>query len=217
MDRGSQILVVAPSNAAADNIAERLHKIPAFQGLFLRIYGDKREDLFHCTKKTLQEHPYRLLSYFFNSHHVSLQLRNILDEKDYDIGKLNKREFDVLVQELKNAFDDIAKNMPIIITTCQNTLNQKLQGLTFSRVIIDEAAQAKEIEIIQSILDAKQVVMIGDQQQLGPVYKGSINGCDSMFSRLIHGGYPYIMLNKQYRMNPKILNLPNHLFYDDKI
>jgi hypothetical protein len=53
MDRGSQILVVAPSNAAADNIAERLHKIPAFQGLFLRIYGDKREDLFHCTKKTL--------------------------------------------------------------------------------------------------------------------------------------------------------------------
>jgi len=72
MDRRSQILVVAPSNAAADNIAERLYKIPAFHGLFLRIYGDKREDLFHCTKKTLKEHPYRLLSYFFNSHHVSL-------------------------------------------------------------------------------------------------------------------------------------------------
>ena len=118
MDRGSQILVVAPSNAAADNIAERLHKIPAFQGLFLRMYGDKREDMFHCTKKSLDEHPYRFLYHFFNSHHVSVQLRNILEEKDYDIGKLSKREFDVLVQELKKAFYDIAKNMPIIITTC---------------------------------------------------------------------------------------------------
>jgi hypothetical protein len=71
MDRGSQILIVAPSNAAADNIAERLHKIPAFKGIFLRIYGDKREDMFHCTKKTLDEYPYRILSYFFNSSLVS--------------------------------------------------------------------------------------------------------------------------------------------------
>ena len=59
--------------------------------------------------------------------------------------------------------------------------------------------------------------MIGDQKQLGPVYSGMINGCDSMFSRLIHGNYPYTMLNKQYRMNLKILDMPNHLFYDDKI
>ena len=62
-------------------------------------------------------------------------------------------------------------------------------------MIIDEASQAKEIEILQSIRNSKQVVMIGDQKQLGPVYKGEIDGPDSLFSRLILGGLPYIMLN----------------------
>jgi superfamily I DNA and/or RNA helicase len=48
----------------------------------------------------------------------------------------------------------------------------KLQGFEFSRVIIDEASQAKEAEVLQSIKTARQVVMIGDQKQLGPVFKG---------------------------------------------
>ena len=104
-----------------------------------------------------------------------------------------------------------------MITTCQNTLNSKLKDFEFSRVIIDEASQAKEIEVLQAIKNAKQVVMIGDQMQLGPVFKGEIDGPDSMFYRLILGGLPYIMLNKQYRMHAKILKMPNQLFYENKI
>ena len=84
-------------------------------------------------------------------------------------------------------------------------------------MIIDEASQAKEIEVLQSIRHASQVVMIGDQKQLGPVYKGQIEGPDSMFSRIIQGGYPYIMLNQQYRMQGKILKIPNQLFYNNEI
>lgn len=84
-------------------------------------------------------------------------------------------------------------------------------------MIIDEASQAKEIEVLQSIRHASQVVMIGDQKQLGPVYKGQIEGPDSMFSRIIQGGYPYIMLNQQYRMQGKILKIPNQLFYSNEI
>ncbi len=59
--------------------------------------------------------------------------------------------------------------------------------------------------------------MIGDQKQLGPVYKGMVDGPDSMFARLIEAGYPYLMLNEQYRMNSKILKMPNMLYYDGKI
>ena len=60
--------------------------------------------------------------------------------------------------------------------------------------------------------------MIGDQKQLGPVFKGQIDGPDSMFSRLIQGGrIPLTMLTWQYRMQESILKMPNYLYYDNKI
>lgn len=62
-----QILVVSPSNSAADNIAEKLNQIPQFSDKkFLRIYGEKLEDYYHFSKETLTSQPYRLLSHFIN-------------------------------------------------------------------------------------------------------------------------------------------------------
>jgi hypothetical protein len=37
------------------------------------------------------------------------------------------------------------------------------------RVIVDEAAQAKEPEILIPIIGAEQIVLIGDHKQLGPI------------------------------------------------
>ena len=48
----------------------------------------------------------------------------------------------------------------------------KIPGL---RVIVDEAAQALEAQILIPILAAEQIVLVGDHQQLGPVYNGSYN------------------------------------------
>lgn len=59
--------------------------------------------------------------------------------------------------------------------------------------------------------------MIGDHKQLGPIYKTEIKGPQSLFERLIEGGYPYTMLEDCYRMHPYLLNIPNTMFYDNKI
>ena len=48
----------------------------------------------------------------------------------------------------------------------------KIPGL---RVIVDEAAQALEPQILIPILAAEQIVLVGDHQQLGPVYNGTYN------------------------------------------
>ena len=64
---------------------------------------------------------------------------------------------------------------------------------------------------------ADQVVLIGDHKQLGPIYKQEVQKCDSMFSRLIEGGFQFTMLTTQYRMHPYLLTVPNVLFYDNKI
>jgi len=42
-------------------------------------------------------------------------------------------------------------------------------------VIVDEAAQALEPQILIPILAAEQIVLVGDHQQLGPVYNGTYN------------------------------------------
>jgi len=80
----AKILVVAPSNAAADNIAEKLNCDPQYAGKFLRVYGDKLEDTFHFTKEQLTEEPYRVLSHFVNSNYASQGLMEILENKDFN-------------------------------------------------------------------------------------------------------------------------------------
>lgn len=54
-----RILVCAPSNTAADFIAERLYQIPLLQDKVIRFYPDKREDIFNIDLDRLK--PYHML------------------------------------------------------------------------------------------------------------------------------------------------------------
>ena len=64
------------------------------------------------------------------------------------------------------------KKIPIIVTTCKAVQSRALKDIRFRKVVIDEATQALEIETVLTMTDADQVVLIGDQMQLGPIYKG---------------------------------------------
>ncbi len=55
-----RILVCAPSNTAADFIAERLFQIPLLQDKIIRFYPDKREDIFNINIERLK--PYHMLA-----------------------------------------------------------------------------------------------------------------------------------------------------------
>ena len=55
-----RILVCAPSNTAADFIAERLFQIPLIQDKVIRFYPDKREDIFNINVDKVK--PYHMLS-----------------------------------------------------------------------------------------------------------------------------------------------------------
>lgn len=60
MQKQEKILICAPSNYAADLIAERLYAIPIISEKFIRFYGAKKEDIFNMNLKTLK--PYSLVS-----------------------------------------------------------------------------------------------------------------------------------------------------------
>ena len=59
--------------------------------------------------------------------------------------------------------------------------------------------------------------MVGDQNQLGPTFNLNIEGPTSLFSRLIEAGHPYSFLDTQYRMHEALMQVPNMLFYENKI
>ena len=53
-------------------------------------------------------------------------------------------------------------------------------------MIIDEAAQSSEVETLEALRYAEQLVLVGDHLQLGPVFKVEVQeGTESMFARLI--------------------------------
>lgn len=57
--RSNKILICAPSNTAADFIAERLQTIPSLNSRFIRFYSQNKEDIFNIDKSMVK--PYTLL------------------------------------------------------------------------------------------------------------------------------------------------------------
>jgi regulator of nonsense transcripts 1 len=97
-----------------------------------------------------------------------------------------------------------------------------LKGLRFRAVLLDEATQAVEPEaLIPVVHGAKQLVLIGDHRQLGPIVmnkqaaRAGFN--QSLFERLILLGCRPIRLQVQYRMHPCLSAFPSNAFYDGSL
>ena len=73
----------------------------------------------------------------------------------------------------------------IYITSCSFATDKLIRDFNIQRVIIDEATMANEIQSFLCLDKAKQIVLIGDDKQLGPVLKYGVRGPTSMFERLI--------------------------------
>jgi regulator of nonsense transcripts 1 len=94
--------------------------------------------------------------------------------------------------------------------------------MKFRTVLIDESTQSAEPEcMIPLVLGCKQVVLVGDHQQLGPVImnkkaaKAGLN--QSLFERLVFLGLAPIRLNVQYRMHPCLSQFPSNMFYEGSL
>lgn len=100
--------------------------------------------------------------------------------------------------------------------------DNRLQGFKFESVLIDEATQACEPECILPILKgAKNVILVGDHAQLGPIVmdkKTVMAGLNmSLFERLIRMGNRPVRLQYQYRMHPAISVFPSDTFYEGSL
>lgn len=116
----------------------------------------------------------------------------------------------------------VITNADVVVCTCDTSGARVLDELVFNTVLIDEASQATEPEVLVPITHgAQRVILVGDQCQLQPVVlSGQCKQCGldcSLFERLIRIGMNTSLLRTQYRMHPILSAFSNHVFYNDKL
>ena len=118
----------------------------------------------------------------------------------------------------KDTFEkEFIKKFPCIVTTVGTAGSRAFVDRRFKRVVMDEATMIKEHEAFLATQYAEQIVLVGDQKQLGPTLGFKVDGPTSMFSRLVQAGYPFSFLDTQYRMHETLMQVPNMLFYENRI
>ena len=106
----------------------------------------------------------------------------------------------------------------VVCATCIGVGSEVLKGQTFGAVLVDEATQATEASTLVAFCrGAQQVVLLGDQCQLGPTVNAKLPGSQPLFTRLIDDGLPTLLLDTQYRMHPGIAQLPADLIYGGRL
>eukprot|EP00605_Chrysophyceae_sp_TOSAG23-4_P001093 GSChrysophyteH1.ASY1.ANO1.1199.1 assembled CDS len=190
-----QILVCAPSNVAVDHLTDKIDQT----GLkVVRLSAKTRE----ASDEQTPEH----LKHLF--------LHN-MDE----MGGLNPQDQRMYAKLYEAAEKEILSSADVICSTCIGAGDPRIAKFRFRQVLIDESTQAMEAEcIIPLVRGVKQLVLIGDHQQLGPVVmctKAAKAGLTrSLFERMMSLSHRPILLNIQYRMHPALSEWPSSRIHE---
>lgn len=210
MNPNKKILVCAPSNVATDHLTLKLSQL----GLnVVRLMARSREDVDSTVKDYTID---KLIKDKAGSNFLKLF------KKKEELGELNHADGKIFEKEYKKYKNKVLKSADIICCTCVGAGDFSLSSFDFHAVLIDESTQASEPEsLIPITTGVKQVILVGDHQQLGPVIlnsKAAAAGLrQSLFERLIFIGHTPVRLQVQYRMNPCLSEFPSNMFYDGSL
>jgi regulator of nonsense transcripts 1 len=208
---GGPVLVCAPSNVAVDQLCERIH----LTGLkVVRVTAKSREDVESSVGFLSLHEQVRM-----NDTNVEL---NKLNQLKTDVGELSSQDEKKFKQLTRAAEREILTAADVICCTCVGAGDPRIAKMKFRTVLIDESTQSAEPEcMIPLVLGCKQVVLVGDHQQLGPVImnkKAATAGLNqSLFERLVILGCSPIRLQVQYRMHPCLSEFPSNMFYEGSL
>ncbi|KAE8257925.1 hypothetical protein A4X13_0g2035 [Tilletia indica] len=111
----------------------------------------------------------------------------------------------------------------VICSTLSGAGQDSFGNMEFETVIIDEAAQAVELEtLIPLRFDCQRCILVGDQNQLPPTVLSGVakkyGYAKSLFVRMFENAPERVhLLSIQYRMHPQISSLPSATFYQSRL
>eukprot|EP00126_Sphaerothecum_destruens_P008230 Sdes_comp20136_c0_seq1m13231 len=206
-----QVLVCAPSNIAVDHLTEKIHKT----GLkVVRLAAKSREAIESSVDFLSLHNQVRSTDAF-----PELQKLQALKDDQGELSSSDERRY----KSLKRGYErELLQNADVICCTCVGAGDKRLAKMKFRTVLIDESTQACEPEcLIPIVKGAKQVVLVGDHCQLGPVImcaKAGVAGLSqSLFERLVQIGHRPIRLQVQYRMHPALSEFASNTFYEGSL
>jgi hypothetical protein len=143
------------------------------------------------------------------------ELRKYQTLKD-ELGELTAQDASRYRQLRTAAEKEILQAADVICCTCVGAGDPRLSNFRFRQLLIDESTQAMEAEcFIPIVLGVKQLVLVGDHCQLGPVVmckKAAKAGLtQSLFERLVLLGIRPIRLQVQYRMHPSLSEFASNM------
>ena len=157
-----QVLVAAPSNVAADQLAQRI----ALTGLrVVRMLARSREAVASAIEPlTLHYQAARLDP---EGRGGELRALAALREEAGELSGADERRLRGLQRAAER---EVLGAADVVAVTCAGAGDTRLGAHRFRRVLIDESTQAAEPEaLLPLVLGAKQAVLVGDHCQLGPV------------------------------------------------
>ncbi|KAI3689592.1 hypothetical protein L2E82_47554 [Cichorium intybus] len=205
-----QVLVCAPSNVAVDQLAE---KISATGLKVVRLCAKSREAVSSPVEHLTLHYQVRHLD---TSEKSELHKLQQLKDEQGELSSSDEKKYKALKRATER---EISQSADVICCTCVGAGDPRLANFRFRQVLIDESTQSTEPEcLIPLVLGAKQVILVGDHCQLGPVImckKAARAGlAQSLFERLVLLGVKPIRLQVQYRMHPSLSEFPSNSFYE---
>lgn len=205
------MLVCAPSNTAVDQLTEKIHKTNL---KVIRVCAKSREAI---------ESPVSFLALHnqIRNMDMSTELKKLQQLKD-ETGELSSSDEKRYRMLKKQAEKELLDAADVICCTCVGAGDPRLSRIKFNSILIDESMQSSEPEaIIPVVLGARQLILVGDHCQLGPVVmckKAAKAGLSqSLFERLVVLGIRPFRLEVQYRMHPELSQFPSNFFYDGSL
>lgn len=208
---GGSVLVCAPSNIAVDQLTEKIHQT----GLkVVRLCAKSREAIDSPVSFLALHKQIRIMD-----SNTELQKLQQLKDETGELSSVDEKRYRMLK---KAAEKELLEAADVICCTCVGAGDPRLQRLKFHSILIDESMQATEPEcMVPVVLGAKQLILVGDHCQLGPVVmckKAARAGLSqSLFERLVVLGIRPFRLEVQYRMHPELSKFPSNFFYEGSL
>lgn len=141
-------------------------------------------------------------------------------------------------ETFKDNFTDFTKRYPVILSTSHSILGSINKNVLLDYLIFDEATQSDLLSSILALNCAKNLVVVGDSNQLEQIENERIyEESDSLARKYnIHPAYQYknnsilssvrkvfenkistTLLKEHYRCHPKIINFCNEKFYNGEL
>lgn len=215
--RESQVLVCAQSNMAVDWISEQLvdRGIPV-----LRVGNPTRVNdkmLSFTYERRFESHPEYPQLWSLRKAIREMRSKRKRGSESYhqQLDRLKSRATELEVRINAELFQEAR----VIACTLTGAANRVLEGMKFTTLFIDEAAQALEAACWIPIRKVSRVIFAGDHQQLPPTVK-SIAALKAglgktLMERIVENKPEVVtLLQVQYRMNDQIMQFSSREFYN---